>query len=55
MWFNLAAAQGHEQAREAREARDFLARHRMTPDQIANAQRLAREWLEGQDRQRESR
>ena len=51
MWFNLATAQGLEQAREAR---DLLARHRMTPDQIANAQRLARQWLERLNSQPES-
>ena len=40
MWLNLAAAQGLEAARSAR---DNLAAN-MTPDQIAEAQRLAREW-----------
>ena len=40
MWFNLAAAQGAEQARRNR---DWVAQ-RMTPGQIAEAQRLAREW-----------
>ncbi len=40
MWVNLAAAQGHE---EARKAVDILA-EKMTPAQIAEAQRLAREW-----------
>jgi uncharacterized protein len=38
MWFNLAAAGG-----EAVEFRDKLAK-RMTPAQIAEAQKLAREW-----------
>jgi len=42
MWYNLAAAQGQEDAR-AREVRDDLA-EKMTPAQIAEAQRLAREW-----------
>jgi hypothetical protein len=42
MWANLAAAQGNE---EAVEGRDLVAR-RMTPAQIAKAQRMAREWLE---------
>ena len=42
MWFNLAAAKGHAGAANSR---DVVAR-RMTPDQIAEAQRLAREWLE---------
>ena len=40
MWMNLAAAQGNEPARTLR---DKLAK-RMTPAQIAEAQRLAREW-----------
>ena len=37
---NLAAAQGHEKAKNAR---DLIAK-RMTSEQIAEAQRLAREW-----------
>ncbi len=40
MWFNLAAAQGIE---EAGKSRDTLAAL-MTPTQIAEAQRLTREW-----------
>ncbi len=40
MWVNLAAAQGRE---DARKARDKLA-ELMTPAQLAEAQRLAREW-----------
>lgn len=40
MWYNLGAAHGEWKAAEAREA---LA-PQMTPDQIAEAQRLAREW-----------
>ncbi len=40
MWFNLAAAQGKESYRKSR---DILA-EQMTPAQIAEAQRLAREW-----------
>jgi len=42
MWFSLAAGQGDEQAVEFRNTinRD------MTTDQIAEAQRLAREWME---------
>jgi uncharacterized protein len=40
MWLSLAAAQG---LLEAGGARDKLAAN-MTPDQIAKAQRLAREW-----------
>ena len=41
MWFTLAAAQGQENALKGK---DFAARL-MTPDQIAEAQRMAREWL----------
>jgi len=40
MWSNLAAAQGYELAIEARD----LLEKRMTPAQLAEAQRLAREW-----------
>ncbi len=40
MWFNLAAAQGDQQARLERDA---LARD-MDRDQVAEAQRLARGW-----------
>ena len=40
MWFSLAAAQGKEGAAAIR---DLMAR-RMTPAQIAEAQKLAREW-----------
>ncbi len=40
MWLNLAAAQGDS---EAKKLRDELA-EKMTPSQIAEAQRLAREW-----------
>ncbi len=40
MWFNLAAAQGNENARNFRNG----VAARMTPAQIAEAQRLAREW-----------
>ena len=40
MWFNLAAAQGKEGAAAFR---DLVARL-MTPEQIAEAQRLASEW-----------
>jgi TPR repeat protein len=42
MWFNLAAAHG---VSEAADSRRRLERERdMTPEQIAEAQRLAREW-----------
>ncbi len=40
MWFNLAAADGQASAIEGR---DVIAK-KMTPEQIAEAQRLAREW-----------
>lgn len=40
VWFNLAAAQGNERAFEAREK----VAEAMTSEQIAEAQRLAREW-----------
>ncbi|MCP4305497.1 MAG: SEL1-like repeat protein [bacterium] len=39
-WFQLAAAQGHENAKKYRD----LVAEQMTPDQLAEAQRLAREW-----------
>jgi hypothetical protein len=40
MWFNLAAAQGFEGAAKVRD----MMPARMTPDQIGEAQRMAREW-----------
>ena len=40
MWFNLSAAQGIQHAERAR---DNIAT-RLTPAQIAEAQKLAREW-----------
>ena len=40
MWYNLVAAKGNQIARKNR---DLLA-EKMTPDQIAEAQKLAREW-----------
>ena len=40
IWLNLAAAQGDG---DAAKLRDSLARF-MTPDQIAEAQRMARDW-----------
>jgi TPR repeat protein len=45
MWFNLAAAHAEDPAMRdtAAKDRDRLAAN-MTPDQIAEAQRLAREW-----------
>ena len=44
MWFNLAGAGGLE---EAAEARNDIAKD-MTPAQIAEAQRMAREWMAAQ-------
>lgn len=44
MWFNLAAAQGNEQAARNREIVAF----RMSSGQLAEAQRLSREWKPGQ-------
>ena len=40
MWLNLAASQGDEYGIKVR---DLLEEH-MTPAQLAEAQRLAREW-----------
>jgi TPR repeat protein len=40
MWVNLSAAQGYE---EAKNGGDVIAK-RMTSEQIAEAQRLARDW-----------
>jgi hypothetical protein len=41
MWFDIAAARGDEKAQKARNMVVDL----MAPDQIAEAQRLAREWM----------
>jgi TPR repeat protein len=41
MWINLAGASG---LKEAMTVRDELAKLKMTPAQIAEAQKLAREW-----------
>jgi len=41
MWFNLAAAQNDLLAPAARD----MAAERMTPNQIAEAQRMARKWM----------
>ena len=40
MWFNIAASRGEENVRKLRD----IVVDIMTPDQIAEAQRLAREW-----------
>jgi TPR repeat protein len=42
MWWNLAAAQGSENAQDNKD----IIEERMTREQIAEAQRLSREWLE---------
>jgi len=42
MWFNIAAAQGNEGARDNKD----IAEQQMTREQIAEAQRMSREWLE---------
>ena len=42
MWFNLSAAQGHGSAQESRN----IIEGRMTREQIAEAERLSREWIE---------
>jgi TPR repeat protein len=42
MWYNLAAAQGNERAQSNKD----IIEQRMTREQIAEAQRMSREWLE---------
>jgi uncharacterized protein len=42
MWFNLSASQGHREAHRAR----IVVSRMMTPEQITEAQKLAREWRE---------
>ena len=42
VWYNLAAAQGNETAQSNKDR----AERRMTPEQIAEAQRLSTEWIE---------
>jgi len=42
MWFNLSAAQGNETAQSNKE----IIEQRMTREQIAEAQRLSRQWIE---------
>ena len=42
MWLNLAVAQGNEDAQENKD----IVEQRMTREQIAEAQRLSREWFE---------
>ncbi len=40
MWFNIAASRGEENVQKLRD----IVVDIMTPDQLAEAQRLAREW-----------
>jgi TPR repeat protein len=42
MWFNLSASQGHREAYRAR----MIVTKMMKPEEVAEAQRLAREWRE---------
>jgi len=42
MWWNIAASQGHKAARRNRN----VVERKMPPAQIAEAQRMAREWVE---------
>jgi hypothetical protein len=49
-WYNLSAAHGELRSVEARDA---LAKQ-MTPAQIAEAQRLAREWTPTGDKSRKT-
>ncbi|HEU4504704.1 MAG TPA: tetratricopeptide repeat protein [Nitrospira sp.] len=50
MWYNLSAAHGETRSADARDA---LAKQ-MTPAQIAEAQRLAREWRPREDKSRKT-
>src|SRR5687767_5824067 len=50
MWYNLSAARGEDRSAEARDA---LAKQ-MTPGQIAEAQRLAREWRPREEKSRKT-
>ena len=43
MWYSLVASQGSRNATDATKSRDYLA-DMMTPEQLAEAQKLAREW-----------
>jgi hypothetical protein len=55
MWYNLAASRGTDEMKvEAVEARDRVA-GKMNPTQIAEAQRLAREWDAAHPRDPETR
>lgn len=50
MWYNLSAARGEVRSAEARDA---LAKQ-MTPSQIAEAQRMAREWRPREEKARKT-
>jgi TPR repeat protein len=50
MWYNLSAAHGEPRSADARDA---LAKQ-MTPAQIAEAQRLAREWKPREEKSRKT-
>ena len=41
MWYNIAAARGDEKGKQGH---DYAANF-MTPDQISEAHRMAREWM----------
>jgi TPR repeat protein len=41
LWFSLAASLGNENAKQGQD----LAASNITPDQLAEAQRMAREWM----------
>ena len=45
MWFTLSAAQGNETARTNKDAIEQW----LTPEQIAEAQRLSQEWIDRHD------
>jgi TPR repeat protein len=47
MWFNLAAAQGDERVREGK----VILSKAMTKEQIAEAQKMSREWMQAWARQ----
>jgi hypothetical protein len=46
MWINLAAAQGGADAQARKDIINDILEPRMTREQIAEAQRLSREWIE---------
>ncbi len=54
MWFNLAAASGGDEDRETDAKNRDLTTEKMTSEQIAEAQRLAREWKAKSQRASES-